>query len=221
MARVRSSKPTRAARAPRRRRDPETARRELLDAAERVFATHVPDDAGLKLVADEAGVSHALITHYFGTYRGLVEATLARRQVATRARVLERLAQPEAIQRPDELLAIVFESLDDPVHLRLLRWLLANERADAGSLGLGDRGLKVIAARAAAAMPEPPSPDKLERLELALLTSVAAAFGWAVGKHMLATGLGRAVTRELDDSVRRTLAHMIQAYVRNEVGPGG
>src|SRR4051812_23836783 len=69
---------------PRRRRSPELARQELLDAAERVFAGAQPDQVGLKEVAHEAGVSHALITHYFGTYAGLLEAALARRQTAMR-----------------------------------------------------------------------------------------------------------------------------------------
>src|SRR6185503_1118148 len=74
----------------RRRRDPATARQELLDAAERVFAQRQPDRVGLKEVAREAGVSHALITHYFGTYAGLLEATLERRNRATREAALVR-----------------------------------------------------------------------------------------------------------------------------------
>src|SRR5260221_14507830 len=57
----------------RRRRTPEVARQELLDAAERVFTEFHPDQVGLKQVAREAGVSHALITHYFGTYGGVIE----------------------------------------------------------------------------------------------------------------------------------------------------
>src|SRR4051812_23554771 len=61
------------------RRTPEEARERILEAAERVFATHLPDVVGLKDVAREAGVSHALVTHYFGTYAALVEATLERR----------------------------------------------------------------------------------------------------------------------------------------------
>src|SRR5262249_27617645 len=69
---------------PRRRRTPERARQEILDAAERVFARSQPDQVGLKEVAREAGVSHALITHYFGTYAGLLEAALERRIRATR-----------------------------------------------------------------------------------------------------------------------------------------
>ena len=67
-----------AFRRPRRRRAPEVARQELLAAAERVFGRAQPDEVGLKEVAREAGVSHALVTHYFGTYAGLIEAALER-----------------------------------------------------------------------------------------------------------------------------------------------
>src|SRR3979409_1464038 len=125
---ARTGKPfaRRVARAlPRRRRSPELARQEILDAAERVFAAFQPDQVGLKEVAREAGVSHALITHYFGTYAGLLEATLERRPRKVREVVLARLREPEALERPNELLEILFRTLQDPVHLRLIRWLLA------------------------------------------------------------------------------------------------
>src|SRR5678809_1213445 len=75
----------------RRRRAPEVARAAILDAAERVFGRRDPGDVGLKDIGRQAGVSHALITHYFGTYAGLVQATLERRLVAVRMRIAERL----------------------------------------------------------------------------------------------------------------------------------
>ncbi|HSO35692.1 MAG TPA: helix-turn-helix domain-containing protein, partial [Labilithrix sp.] len=78
--------------APRRvRRSPEEAQTVILDAAERVFALHLPDAVGLKEVAREAGISHALITHYFGTYGGLVEATLERRFTRVRDTLVREL----------------------------------------------------------------------------------------------------------------------------------
>src|SRR5438128_1297088 len=101
MARSAKTFPRRAAAAAappgRRRRPPELARQEILDAAERVFARFQPDQVGLKEVAREAGVSHALITHYFGTYAGLVEAALERRNRATREAALARLREPSAL----------------------------------------------------------------------------------------------------------------------------
>jgi AcrR family transcriptional regulator len=61
------------------RRTPEEARTLILDAADSVFREHLPDVVGLKDVARAAGVSHALVTHYFGTYAGLVAACSRRR----------------------------------------------------------------------------------------------------------------------------------------------
>ena len=137
----------------RRRRAPEEARLELIDAADRVFAQFQPDHVGLKDIAREAGVSHALITHYFGTYAGLIEATLERRIRALRERILERIAAPGALERPSELLGMLFEALEDPVHLRLMRWLLASERPSAAyAFGLQHHGLQLISRRITAAL---------------------------------------------------------------------
>src|SRR3954469_17078914 len=104
MTRTRKAFARRAVPLTRRRRSPELARQEILDAAERVFAESQPDQVGLKQVAREAGVSHALITHYFGTYAGLLEATLERRLRVMRQTVVARLREPGALERPNDLL---------------------------------------------------------------------------------------------------------------------
>jgi AcrR family transcriptional regulator len=206
-------------RKPRRRRDPDVARTELLDAAEQVFREFHPDQVGLVDIAQEAGVSHALVTHYFGTYDGLVRATLERRVRALRERVLVRLRDAGALARPAELLAMLFDALDDPVHLRLLKWLIAGERAaDAQAFALQDHGLKIIAYEVASELlPPPPRRDLVEQIELALLVAVSAAFGYAVSKFSLATAIGRTNSSELDRDVRQTLAAMLQAHVRAEL----
>jgi AcrR family transcriptional regulator len=48
---------------------------------------------GLKDVAREAGVSHALVTHYVGTYAALVDEALASHVRRCRAAFFERFAQ--------------------------------------------------------------------------------------------------------------------------------
>jgi AcrR family transcriptional regulator len=200
---------------PRRRRSPELARQEILDAAERVFARFQPDQVGLKEVARETGVSHALITHYFGTYAGLIEAALERRTRATREAALARLREPEALSRPGELLELLFRALQDPVHLRLIRWMLASERPAAShAFALQDRGLAVIAEQVARALSPEPDPALLRDVEITLLTAVSAAYGYALAKHMLAPALGREPSRELDDEVRHALAAMVQTQIR-------
>jgi AcrR family transcriptional regulator len=227
MARPRRSlvrRPARASRAvgPRRRRAPEIARREILDAAERVFAEYQPDQVGLKQVAREAGVSHALITHYFGTYAGLLEATLERRLLAVRERTLERLRDPGALGRSGELLRILFTTLDDPVHLRLMRWLLASERpAAAHASGLQDRGLQLVTHQVVHALEPKASPSLIAKIEVILLTAVSAVYGYALGKHALIGALGREVSTELDEQVLDTLARMVHAQLRAELGADG
>jgi AcrR family transcriptional regulator len=203
----------------RKRRAPEEARQMLIDAAERRFANDNPDDVGLKEVAREAGVSHALITHYFGTYAGLVEATLERRLTALRERIRDRLREAGAVARPEELLGMLFTALEDPVHLRLMKWLAATERPSAiHAFALQQRGLAVIAQQVATALRPDPPREMVEAIELALVTAVAAATGYAVSKAALAGAIGREPSRELDAGVRKTLADMLQAYLRERIG---
>jgi AcrR family transcriptional regulator len=203
------------------RRTPEQARQELLDAAERVFAEYTPDEVGLKQVAREAGVSHALITHYFGTYGGLVEATLERRIRVMRAEILVQLRQAGALARPNELLGMLFETLRDPIHLKLVKWLVASERvASLRGLAFHEQGLLLIASEVAQALSPPLGREAVDTIGLALLTAVAAAYGYALNKYALAAGLGRVANAELDADVQRTLAEMLQAFLRSRLGPG-
>ncbi len=222
MGRARKLFAAKLPRLPRRRRAPEVARQEILDAAERVFVEFQPDQVGLKEVGREAGVSHALITHYFGTYAGLLEATLERRIRALREVLLQRLREAGALSRPEELLAILFRALEDPVHMRLMRWMLASERpASVTAFGLQDHGLQLVAHQVAQAItpaPQTPSHQLIVAIELALLTAVSAAYGYALGKHALVGALGKRPSVELDAAVQRTLAAMLQAYLRVETG---
>jgi TetR/AcrR family transcriptional regulator, repressor for neighboring sulfatase len=202
----------------RRRRAPDDARREILDAAERLFASAHPDALGLKPVARAAGVSHALITHYFGTYAGLVDAVLERRQLATSAAIVERLRASGTAVDPDTLLAILFDALGDPVQVRLWLWMLASERPAADDFfPLEHQGLRTVAAevaRAIAGETGVPVAALLPDVELALLVAVAAAFGFNLGKRGLVGSLGRSPTPALDVSVRTTLGTMLASHLR-------
>jgi AcrR family transcriptional regulator len=184
-----------------------------------VFARHQPDQVGLKEVAREAGVSHALITHYFGTYAGLVEATLDRRVRALRERMLERLREAGALSRPAELLGMLFDQLEDPVHLRLMKWMVANERPGIDLLALQERGIQLIARQVGYALVAEPPEQMLITIELTLAMAVSAAFGWAVNKSSVAAAIGRPVTPPVQEAMRLTLAGMVRAYLREAFGP--
>jgi len=223
--RIRSPRPRplrrqvrRAVRAVRRRRAPEDARREILDAAEQLFAAHHPDALGLQPVARAAGVSHALITHYFGTYAGLVDAVLERRQAALRDLLVERLRRSGVTANADELFAALFESLADPVQVRLCLWSLATERPSSPDLfPLRNQGLRTVAAELAAAIGAArgvAAEALVPSIEIVLLTAVSAAFGYSLGKPQLVAALGRAPAPAIDAAVQATLREMVTEQIR-------
>lgn len=206
----------------RRRRAPDVARQELLDAADRVFLDNQPDQVGLKDIAREAGTSHALITHYFGTYAGLIEATLERRMNALREHIREQLSDSQMLAHPEQLIAILFRALEDPVHMRLVRWLLASERPSAAhAFGLQANGIQQIAAQIASALVPSPSREVIEKVELAMMTAVAAAYGYAIGKYALTGSAGKQPSRELDEKVQATLTQMVQAHIGAQLAEHG
>ena len=198
----------------RRRRSPEVARTELLDAAERIFRDHPPDQVGLKVIAREAGVSHALITHYFGTFDGLVEAVFERRTLRLRAVIIERLATT-GLTKAGELISTLFTTFGDPVHLRLMKWMLASERGSViHALALRDRGISLIAEQVAKAIAPGAKVVVRREIELALVIAVSAAFGYTATKLALASAIGREPDEELDREVQRSLTAMLEAYLQ-------
>jgi TetR/AcrR family transcriptional regulator len=71
------SDPTQVSRPPR-RRNPDASRRRILDAAEHAFAQRGFGGARLRDIAQEAGVHHALVHHYYIDKRGLLQEVIQR-----------------------------------------------------------------------------------------------------------------------------------------------
>ncbi|APR81416.1 Hypothetical protein A7982_06765 [Minicystis rosea] len=202
----------------RRRRDPETARAEILDAAERVLSASPPDAVGLKEVAEEAGVSHALVSHYFGTYTELVESVLLRRIRKLREEALARLADPATLVDEDAMLSALFTSLEDPLYIRLSLWALAAERPGGGApFPFREQGMRIFAEAATTRIrqdrPELDVHALRERIELALVIANATAYGYTVGREAWLGALGRAPTKGFDEALRRALGSMIRRFV--------
>lgn len=61
-----------------RKRNPDESKRRILDAAEKAFALRGFGGARLRDIAQEAGVHHALVHHYFDDKRGLFSAVMER-----------------------------------------------------------------------------------------------------------------------------------------------
>jgi AcrR family transcriptional regulator len=192
---------------PRVRRNPDEAKALILDAAERVFGEKGPDAAGLKDVATRAGISHALITYYFGTYDQLVIAVLQRR--ALRGKEMAAALVEHSPPGPEAVMQFFIGYLSDPLQVRLITWALLTGKDDAlmplapGALkpimeGIGQRrraqrGRKV----------------DVKQLELDLTVALAAGFGFAIGRELF----GRALDRpsRAPDAFAHRLANMLDA----------
>src|SRR5262245_66530593 len=74
MGRTRTATGGAAKSPPRIRRTPEEARRQILDAAERLLAAGGPEAIRLQDIARDVGISHPAILHHFGSRDGLTRA---------------------------------------------------------------------------------------------------------------------------------------------------
>lgn len=194
------------------RRSPEQARSDLLDAAESVFTTFMPDEVGLKEIARAAGVSHALVTHYFGTYAALVEATLERRATAARERIVHRLVTGvvpgEGTALLDELTALVRDRLT----MRLLAWAILSGRTEhEGFFPARTRGLALVVDGVEARLRASGLVIPRARLEFSVMAALATALGFAIAGPTLSRALGHDAMP--DDEVVVQLQAMLRAYL--------
>jgi AcrR family transcriptional regulator len=196
----------------RRRRSPEEARRVILDAAQRLLAAHGPDAVGLKEVAREAGVSHALVSHYFGTYDALVEAALQEHMLATRAEMLQRIAEV-GLAGPREWIDMLFDQLAHPLSGRLVAWAILSGRMDSEDFfPRRDQGMRFVAdaieARAVAQLGADRAPSR-DDIELAILTVFSAALGYSVSRSVLWESLSKKPSAARDRAFRDKLADLV------------
>ncbi len=211
----------------RRRRSPEEARGEILAAAERLFLERGPDQVGLVDVAREAGVSHALVSHYFKTYEGLVETVVYQHIGRLAVAMLERLDAAEALETR-ELLREVFALHDDPLFVRVGLWVLLLNRAERWALSGPPDGLVLRAGELvsrhftrvnqARGLP-PASPEQVQHV---ISLVAVTAHGYALSKHALRASQGQLASPQQDEVFIEQLARMIEAYLADAVrAPSG
>jgi AcrR family transcriptional regulator len=199
------------------RRDPEEARAVILDAAERLFAARGPDAVGLKDVAREAGVSHALVSHYFGTFARLVDAVLERRAGRVRAQLLGMMTETAGELRPAELLERFWTALDDPAALRLTAWTLLSGRAGQGEddfFPARVKGLRAVADAVESALRERRGARMpREDVEFIVMAAVALSYGYALMKKPLYAGMGRTASAGAQADFRARVVDLIELFL--------
>ncbi|WP_223642154.1 TetR/AcrR family transcriptional regulator [Corallococcus sp. EGB] len=200
--------------APRRRRTPEEAREAILQAAEPLLVEQGPDRVGLQAVAKAAGVSHALVTHYFGTYESLVREVLLRRNELLAASFREQLLAAEAPPDAGALLERFFAVVQEGQHSRLMAWALLTGRAEhmplvrAQGLRLLADALEFQAGRVAQAQDTPP-PSR-DAVDMTLLVALCASQWFLLAREMLLPVMGRPVDPASDARFRQVLGGMLQ-----------
>ncbi|MFK7986062.1 MAG: TetR/AcrR family transcriptional regulator [Sandaracinaceae bacterium] len=190
----------------RRRRSPEEARAEILAASRRLLADDGPQAIRLKRVGQEAGVSHSLVTHYFGTVDGLLEETFASFIRELRVEMLTRLQDSEDLEG---IVGALFDALTHPLYARLAAWALLSGRVDTADFApareQGSRLVLDVVERRLEQSGLRPERDDLEQTYVAVLST---AFGYSLSRRLLWEGLGKEATEARDRVFRRRLVAM-------------
>ncbi len=191
------------------RRAPDEARRLILNATSELLIAQGPDAIGLKDVAARAGVSHALVTHYFGTKDSLFEEAIAAHSLELRQSIISAM-DSEANVPIETLIGMLLDSLTKANAGRLAAWLMLSGRVDrADFFSQRQKGAKRVVdlvmnrfANAGLVIPR-------DRIEFAILLVLTAAHGYALGRKPFLGSLGVEPTKERDLWFRRELAAVL------------
>ncbi len=192
------------------RRTPEEAKRLILETAQALVARTGPQGLRLQDIAAEAGISHPLILHHFGSRAGLVRALNREAAAELKDRLVASLTQPES--SIGEQLDQVFDAFRGGLAQRLA-WLLV-ENPDGGpannALILREIADTLHARRVAAAAPG----ITIARSDTEWLIHLVAtsAFGEAMYGSQLRRSAGIAGDEESARQFRAWFAALIREH---------
>jgi AcrR family transcriptional regulator len=178
-----------------------------------------PDAVGLKDVAREAGVSHALVTHYFRTIDRVIDAALESVAEGNRRVLTGRILGGE--EGPRAWMDQWFEWVTRPEAARFLAWsFLTGRTTRSDFFSRRTRGLKQVAdaieERLAAEFGSVPL--SRQDLEFVLLLLMAAPFGYAIGRDGYWAGLGVDRPGEKEDRFFfDRLAELVEGTLRQRI----
>jgi AcrR family transcriptional regulator len=133
-------------------------RRLLLEVGARLFTTHAYGDLSMATIAREAGISKALLYHYFPSKQELFRATLAQAADDLQAKVTPDPTRPPAdqlISSLDAYLAWIDEHRD--AYTKLLQTAMSVEEVRELVDGQRERTAQTILAGVFGAAPPPPA----------------------------------------------------------------
>lgn len=194
------------------RRSPEQARRHILESAVRTLSERGPDACGLKEVAAAAGVSHALVAHYFGTYEALVEAAIGEAMRTLRERLIKRMMS-EPNPTPDGMAQLYFDIALEPWYGRLISWAFLNDH-DATSSHVKQivPHMKLMAAATEYVFNTNAKQTlTIEQAEALLVALWATVVGYVAGQQFYWAALGKKPGPARDRAVREVIGALARA----------
>ncbi|MFO0549879.1 MAG: TetR/AcrR family transcriptional regulator [Polyangiaceae bacterium] len=174
------------------RRSPEEAKTLILASCQKLLASRGPDGVGLVDVARDAGVSHALVTHYFGTIDALIDEALEAHAESER-RELVAMISSRADDGPRAWMEHWFRWMNRSAAARILAWSFLSgrlSRADffarrrRGASGVVDAVIERVKRERGEV------PFKRADLEFIVLLLMSATHGYALGKTAYWPSLG-------------------------------
>ncbi len=203
-------------RKPRKRRDAEQARQDILDAAEKRMVKVGPAGIRLQQVAKDAGMSHPTVLHHFGSREALVKAVVTRCLHSLHKSLIESI---QASTGEEEQLAAMIEgvhrALSEEGYARVILWLaLAGQRVDAVDVRLSDvvdatHALRTSRKQGKAAIPRE---DTAHSVVLAALTLIALP----VMGPILLDNAGLGGDAKASARFRAWLAHALTRHLDSE-----
>jgi TetR/AcrR family transcriptional regulator, repressor for neighboring sulfatase len=198
------------------RRTPEQAQRLILETAQGLIARTGPKGLRLQDIAAEAGISHSLILHHFGSREGLVRALIRRAAAELRDKLIAAMESTE--YSVEQQLDRVFDAFRDGLAQRLA-WLVTVEPsggAEGNPMILRDVADKVHARRIA--MAPPGAGISREDTDSLVHLVASAAFGDALFGAHLRRSADVPASGETDRRFRRWLAALIRVHSTQKAG---
>ena len=200
-----------------RRYDPEAARDDILDAAERLFAAKGFDGVSTAAIAKEAGVSQSQIHYHFDTKRKLWEQVFERRftdYFAAQSSLLDDREIEDLARMRDSILSYFRFCENNPDYMKLLGRAQIDaiegkgegEEAEAMGEELMRKGSEVIAAaQAAGTIRDDVRPDFL------IIGFLSLVAHWFIGGRLF---MGEAGQENPEQHDREYLDFIIKVYLR-------
>jgi AcrR family transcriptional regulator len=193
------------------RRNPEESRALILEAAIRVISARGPEAVGLKEVAGEAGVSHGLVAHYFGTFEALVDAAVLECGARLRKRLLERFRETPDLS-PEVLMQVYLDAVLEPWYGRLVSWALFGDHARSRhQAALLVPELKLIADACHQLMQQRIPSQTRSESEALMVALWSMAIGYVTSNGFFWRALGRTPGPKRDKDLRTAASVMCKA----------